>query len=255
MTKKSILITGGTGKLGRVLIKHFLKKGWQISFTSRNIENINALISEVNDEFLMGNIYGFEIDLQEEGASIKLLKALNDKNVSITHLINNARSLDNLEINSSGVASRHKFLQELGLGVVLPYELSIELLNSDNHNLVNIVNIGSMYGIVAPNPQLYNGTLSKSPIQYGVGKAGLHHLTKEMAVRFSERNVRVNCVAFGGVEGRQDDSFLQRYQILCPARRMLKESEVLGPIEFLLDEMSSAVNGHTLIADGGWSLW
>jgi NAD(P)-dependent dehydrogenase (short-subunit alcohol dehydrogenase family) len=36
---------------------------------------------------------------------------------------------------------------------------------------------------------------------------------------------------------------------------MLREDEVIGPVDFLLDDASSSVNGHVLVADGGWSIW
>ena len=119
----------------------------------------------------------------------------------------------------------------------------------------NVVNIGSMYGLVAPNPDLYEGSLDSSPIQYGVSKAGLHHLTRELAVRLADGKVRVNCVAFGGVEGREANDFKARYSRLTLSRRMLLESEISGPVKFLMDDSSSAINGHVLVADGGWSIW
>jgi enoyl-[acyl-carrier-protein] reductase (NADH) len=52
-----------------------------------------------------------------------------------------------------------------------------------------------------------------------------------------------------------DESFLARYAQLSPSRRMLDASEIPGPVIFLLGDASSAVSGHVLVADGGWSLW
>jgi NAD(P)-dependent dehydrogenase (short-subunit alcohol dehydrogenase family) len=92
-------------------------------------------------------------------------------------------------------------------------------------------------------------------LHYGVSKAGLGHLTKELAVRFADQDIRVNCVAFGGVEGRVDENFKNRYSLLCPMGRMLNEGDLAGPVDLLLSSASSAITGHTLIVDGGWSLW
>ena len=57
------------------------------------------------------------------------------------------------------------------------------------------------------------------------------------------------------MEGRVDEAFLSRYASLVPSRRMLNEDEIIGPVDFLLSDSSSAVNGHVLVADGGWSIW
>src|SRR5690606_31612798 len=150
---------------------------------------------------------------------------------------------------------RREFQAEYLMDVVVPYELSMALFNSQPENLKTITNIGSQYGVVAANPHLYEDFLRQSPIQYGVAKAALAHLTKELAVRLADKDIRVNCIAYGGVEGRVDAEFRKRYANLTPSRRMLSESELVGPLEALIQNGSSAITGQTLIADGGWSLW
>ena len=57
------------------------------------------------------------------------------------------------------------------------------------------------------------------------------------------------------MRGRVDEEFLQRYGAMLPLGRMLEVSEIPGPVRFLLSEDSAAVNGHILVADGGWSIW
>ena len=124
-----------------------------------------------------------------------------------------------------------------------------------NTVLESVVNIGSQYGVVAPNLNLYSEPIKDSPLHYGVAKAALGHLTKELAVRLAPQGIRVNCVAFGGVEGRVGDDFKKRYAELCPMGRMLNEADLAGPVDLLLSPSSSAITGHTLIVDGGWSIW
>jgi NAD(P)-dependent dehydrogenase (short-subunit alcohol dehydrogenase family) len=102
---------------------------------------------------------------------------------------------------------------------------------------------------------LYDDPVRQSPLQYGVCKAALSHLTKELAVRLAAKNIQVNCVAFGGIEGRVDPAFLARYAALNPMGRMLQENEVAGPIEALLSDGFSAMTGHTMAVDGGWGIW
>jgi NAD(P)-dependent dehydrogenase (short-subunit alcohol dehydrogenase family) len=250
---KTVLLTGGTGRLGQVFVRHFAESGWNVVTTSRERSRVDELIKTIG--VTKGRVTGLVVDLQQQGASQRFVDELTACGIVITHLVNNARSLATLTVKSDGTTERGTFVSEFEMDVVVPYELTMCLARSEKHKLDSVVNIGSMYGEVVPNPALYQGSLNRSPIQYGVSKAALHHLTRELAVRLAPQHVRVNCVAFGGVEGRVDDSFVARYAELVPTRRMLKVSEVIGPVEFLLSDASLAVSGHVLIADGGWTLW
>ena len=53
-----------------------------------------------------------------------------------------------------------------------------------------VINIGSQYGLVAPNLSLYEDPERGSPLHYGVAKAALSHLTKELAVRYYQEYSR-----------------------------------------------------------------
>jgi len=250
---KTVLLTGGTGKFGQVLVRHFAEKGWKVVTTSRAQSRLDQLVCNLGE--IGRNVVGIAVDLLESGAPRRLVDGLSAQNIAVTHLVNNARSMEALAVRKDGTTSRDSFMGEFELDVLVPYELAVSLARSASQKLKVVVNIGSMYGEVAPNPALYNGSLDQSPVQYGVCKAGLHHLTRELAVRLAPQHIRVNCVAYGGVEGRVDEEFQARYAQLVPSRRMLKSSEIIGPVEFLLEDASSAVNGHVLIADGGWSVW
>lgn len=250
---KTLLLTGGTGKFGKVMVRHFAESGWNVVTTSREQSRLDQLVDGIGA--VKGQVMGIVADLQQPSASQRLVDELTTCGIAITHLVNNARSMETLAVKSDGTTKRDFFVGEFEMDVVVPYELAMCLARSENQKLKSVVNIGSMYGEVAANPALYEGALDRSPIQYGVSKAALHHLTRELAVRLAPQCIRVNCVAFGGVEGRVDEAFLERYAQLVPSRRMLKETEVIGPVEFLLNDVSSAVNGHVLVADGGWSVW
>lgn len=250
---RTLLLTGGTGKLGQVIVCHFAESGWRVITTSREQSRVDQLVAGIGPA--KGQVTGIAADLQQPGASRRLVDELSERGIVVTHLVNNARSIETLAVQPDGTTQRDAFVGEFEMDVVIPYELSMCLARSDAHKLRSVVNIGSMYGEVAPNPALYEGSLDCSPIQYGVSKAGLHHLTRELAVRLAPQHIRVNCVAYGGVEGRGDEAFLVRYAQLVPSRRMLQEPEVIGPVEFLLGDASTAVNGHVLVADGGWSVW
>ena len=252
MNLQTILITGGTGKLGKCFATHFAKNGWRVVFTSTNEERATEFIKSFSNG---ENIKFIISDLSKPNSSDLLIQKINKEGIEINHLINNARTLDSLRVNQDGFSQRDNLLKEYIMHVVVPYELSINIFKSQKESLKTIINIGSQYGSVAVNPSLYEGDLTKAPIQYGLAKSALHHLTKELSVRFIKHDIRVNCVAFGGIKGKVDQSFEERYSKLVPNGRMLNEEEVLGPVEFLLSEASSSINGEIIAADGGWTSW
>ncbi|MFH1644455.1 MAG: SDR family oxidoreductase [bacterium] len=248
---ETILITGGTGKVGKQLIKHFSQKDFNLLFTGMYQEEINNLLNTIKSD----NLKGLSIDLMEEKSFEKIISFINENKLYPTTLINCARSLNFLKVDKDGITQRKEWLSEFTLDVVVPYEISMALANQKSSKLKNIINISSIYGIVSANPNLYKNPKTDSPIQYGVAKASLIHLTKELAVRLAEQNIKVNSISYGGIEGRVDDEFKTKYAKLCPLKRMLTEEEVVGAVDFLVSNYSSYITGHNMVVDGGWSVW
>jgi len=253
VTPRTILITGGSGKFGHTLVSHFLAAGDRVLATCRTDESLGKLTKEYlrySDRFV-----GFKADLTEKDAIVLLREQLDARDIRPDCLINNARSISFLQIGADGLVSRENFTNEYLLDVVVPYELTMALAQQRDSQLRRVLNIGSQYGTVAANPHLYTDPIKQSPLHYGVAKAALAHLTKELAVRLAGKGIQVNCVAFGGVEGRVDEAFKQRYAQLCPMGRMLRDDEVVGPVDMLLSDKCSGITGHILAVDGGWGIW
>ena len=253
MKARTILLTGASGKFGQVLARYFLSVGDRIIVTARTEASLQALRDE--HDACYERFSGVLVDLTAPDGVATLCGTLEEKNIKPDCLINNARSISFLKIEENGTVSRENFANEYLLDVIVPYELTMALVGPDGGGLRRVVNIGSQYGTVASNPNLYVDPLMQSPIHYGVAKAALAHLTRELAVRLAGIGIQVNCVAFGGVEGRVDEAFKQRYAQLCPMGRMLRDDEVVGPVDMLLSDKCSGVTGHILAVDGGWGIW
>lgn len=253
MSGRTILITGGSGKFGRLLVRHFLAQGDTVIATARSATSL----SEMNSAHAAhgAQFVGVACDLSVDRAAAGLVEALAKDGLHPDCLVNNARSLNYLKMQDDGRVSRENFAGELLLDVIVPYELTMALAGQDGGRLRRVVNIGSQYGSVAANPRLYENPAIQSPLHYGVAKAALAHLTRELAVRLAPAAIQVNCIAFGGVEGRVDAEFRQRYAKLCPLGRMLNEGEVAGPVDMLLSDHFTAMTGHVLAVDGGWTIW
>lgn len=250
---KTVLFTGGTGSIGRSCIAHLLAAEYNVYFTSRREYNIHEIENSYNNT--RGFVRGIAVDFSSSNYIEVLDTYFMRQSVHPSVLINNMRDIDNLKVNDEGVTDTAYFMREFELNVVVPYQLSMFFAGNQRYALENIINISSIYGVVPPNRSLYEDGYQKSPIQYGVTKAALIHLTKELAVRLVDKGVRVNCISYGGVEGRVDENFMKRYAKLVPNGTMIKKSEVSGPLLFLISEASSGMTGQNIIYDGGYTTW
>lgn len=253
--KQTLLITGGTGKIGAIFVEHFARKGSTVIVAARNPVLPAPEITCADDSAKQGKIQTVAVDLQQPDACGKVCNFLDEHDLRPTVLVNNARDVAALKLTDLGLAAREDWLAEYLLDVVVPYELAMALARQKASRLVGIVNISSMYGVVAPNPELYENPLEDSPIQYSVAKAALIHLTRELSVRLAAQGIRVNAISYGGIEGRVSEQFKARYARLCPMGRMLTDEDIAGALEFLVSDASRGMTGHNLVVDGGWSVW
>jgi NAD(P)-dependent dehydrogenase (short-subunit alcohol dehydrogenase family) len=121
----------------------------------------------------------------------------------------------------------------------------------------SIVNIGSLYAGIAPEPSFYDHFPGDPPFlkpaAYGASKAGLLHLTRYFARLWGPHGVRVNALSPGGVRGEQDPEFLRKYCARVPLGRMAEPEDLAGPLVFLASDASRYVTGHELRVDGGFT--
>ncbi|MBB5077977.1 SDR family oxidoreductase [Nonomuraea endophytica] len=123
----------------------------------------------------------------------------------------------------------------------------------------SVVNIGSLYGSMAPDPRLYEHLPLDPPFlkppAYGMSKAGVSALTRYLAALWGPRGVRVNTLSPGGVLGGQDPEFRRKFSAKVPLQRMARHEDLAGPLLFLASNQSSYVTGTELQVDGGYVCW
>ena len=118
----------------------------------------------------------------------------------------------------------------------------------------NIINISSIYGVMAPRFEVYEGTKMTMPVEYAAIKSSIIHLTRYMAKFYRNCNIRVNAISPGGVLDGQPQPFLERYGSYCLSKGMLEVDDLGGTVLYLLSDLSSSVNGQNIIVDDGYSL-
>jgi NAD(P)-dependent dehydrogenase (short-subunit alcohol dehydrogenase family) len=120
-----------------------------------------------------------------------------------------------------------------------------------------VVNIASVFGVVAPDPRVYTDTARNSSEIYGATKAALIQMTRYFAVHLAPRNIRVNCVSPGGIlnSAVQREGFVTNYTARCPMARMAAAEDIVGGVAFLASQGASYITGQNLIIDGGLTCW
>jgi NAD(P)-dependent dehydrogenase (short-subunit alcohol dehydrogenase family) len=124
-----------------------------------------------------------------------------------------------------------------------------------NRGSGSIINVSSLYGVVSPHHDIYEGTGVSQPAAYSVSKAGVIALTRYLATLWARSGIRVNALTPGGVAGGQHPEFVRRYEQLSPIGRMADRDEMSGAVVFLASAASAYCTGHNLVIDGGWTAW
>jgi NAD(P)-dependent dehydrogenase (short-subunit alcohol dehydrogenase family) len=116
----------------------------------------------------------------------------------------------------------------------------------------SIVNIASMSGII-----VNRGLLQA---HYNTAKAGVIHLSKSLAMEWSDRGIRVNSISPGYVATPMNlrpevAEQVKQFEADTPVGRMAAPDELVGPAIFLLSPAASFCTGHDLVIDGGFTCW
>ena len=248
--KHTVIVTGANGQVGSEIVDALIDLGSKVIAVDIKFENLEKY--KLNKNFIK-----FKCDITSEKNIKKLYSQLRYKNTCPTALINNA-----------GASFFNHFLKRSEMELDKTYEVNLKAtvllikyfykMNSKTKLTRKIINIASHYGIVAPSFNIYDHGDRRNSEIYGATKAGLIQITKYFSTYSYEHNTLVNAIAPGGIfnpKSPQSPKFKKKYSQICPLKRMAKTKEVIGAIIYLLSDSSSYTNGHTIVIDGGFSVW
>jgi NAD(P)-dependent dehydrogenase (short-subunit alcohol dehydrogenase family) len=247
--KKIVLVTGSTGQLGKAICKSFI--------------DLNAIVIgidvNINSEMMLNhcNITYMTLDIQNKNSIGKIFKKIYDKYKTIDILINNAGVSVFTPFEKRNEESFNWTTSVNLKGTFLCIQEYAKNHKNTKHE-GSIVNIASIYGIISPDPRIYQAGDNVNSEVYGATKAGIIQMTKYFAVHLADSKIRVNAVSPGGIynpEKPQSKNFIAEYSKRNPMGRMANAEEILGAILYLASDASSYVTGHNLVVDGGMSCW
>ncbi len=121
-----------------------------------------------------------------------------------------------------------------------------------------IVNVASMYGMIAPDFDIYGDDIPWNPPTYGAGKAGVLQFTRYCASALARRGIRVNSVTpgpFPNITPASNMEFIGRLSNKTMLKRTGKGEELNGALLLLASDASSFMTGTNIVVDGGMTAW
>ncbi len=255
LNNKVVLVTGGAGLLGTAFIHAIGANGGVAIIADVDDAAGLDLKEQVNQQQGPGRADYVHLDITDKSSILKAIESISKAHGHIDALVNNAYPRNKqygrrlMDVEYSDLCENMNL--NLG-GYFLTSQQMAAFFLRQGHG--NIVNIASIYGVVAPKFDIYNHTEMTMPVEYAVIKAGLIHLTKYMAKYFKGKNIRVNALSPGGILDAQPTIFLDAYRQACLNKGMLDKTDLVGSLLYLLSDLSTCVNGQNLIVDDGFTL-
>jgi NAD(P)-dependent dehydrogenase (short-subunit alcohol dehydrogenase family) len=257
------VVTGSCGKLGPIWVEALLEAGARVAALDLPGANASPAFAAVSQRYSSA-IQRFDCNITSresiEAAARAVQNALGVPRV----LVNNA-GIDQAPDSPGG---RHhletlpidEFRRMVEVNLLGTFQVT-QVFGAimAGHGGGSIINIGSLYASVSPDPHFYdhlagNAPFLKSPA-YGASKAGVVNLSKFFSTHWAGAGVRVNTLSPGGVLAGQDEQFKAKYGARVPMRRMAEAEDLKGPLVFLASRASSYVTGHELRVEGGFTAW
>jgi NAD(P)-dependent dehydrogenase (short-subunit alcohol dehydrogenase family) len=238
---KVALVTGASSGLGQRFARVLDAAGANVAVTARRADRLEALAAEMPGTFVVPG----DIAVAEDRERIVAETAAHFGTIDV--LVNNA----GIGIAAPIETERLDHFQKVHeVNVTAPWHL-IKLVGPYmvGQGSGSVINISSMLGFVGSTPI--------KQASYCSSKAAVVNLTRELALQWARKGVRVNCIAPGWfptemtepMQEEQSQAYLAKN---IPMVRMGYEHELDGALLLLASEAGSYITGHTLVVDGGW---
>jgi NAD(P)-dependent dehydrogenase (short-subunit alcohol dehydrogenase family) len=244
---QSAIITGASQGIGRTLAIALAQAGADVTLVSRTRSGLEAVAKEI--EAAGRKALVIPVDLQNVSQIRKMVDAVHTTFGKIDILVNNAAWTATVEALEATEEEWDQTLDTSLKAVFFACQAVAKIMIQQDRG--KIVNIGSTLG----------RTAFASRSVYGAAKAGVHHLTRVLALEWAARGINVNAVAPCITETPTRRKLFERpgYKEwatgqMLPIGRWAQPEDFVGATLFLCSSLSDMVVGHVLMVDGGWTI-
>jgi NAD(P)-dependent dehydrogenase (short-subunit alcohol dehydrogenase family) len=240
--QKVALITGAARGIGLAAAKRFLAEGWHVALLDIERQLLDGAVAALADP---DHTLAIHCDVSDAAAVTSAMAAVNNRFGRLDALVNNAGIAVFAPLLDTADQDWNRVLAVNLTGPFLCTKAAALLMRE--HGGGAIVNITSISAVRA-------STLRSA---YGTSKAGLAHLTKQLAVELAALGIRVNAVAPGPVDTAMAKAVHSQeiradYHDAIPLNRYGLEEELAEAIFFLCSDRASYITGQILAVDGGF---
>ena len=250
-SQKTVIITGGAGRVGLALTKDLIKKGHQVLIGDINKTHLVKIKKKINSN----NLIIFSGNLTNKKNINKFiefgLKKFKKIDVAVHCAYPKSKKWGAKLEDISEKSLKEDLTSQLGGTIIFSQCILKYFLKIKRGNLILI---SSIFGTQTPKFENYKNLKMITPIEYSAIKSGIISITKYLAKYYQKKNIRVNCVSPGGIKDNQPALFIKRYKQYCNSKGMLDGSDISNLIIFLISDSSKYINGQNLIIDDGWTL-
>jgi NAD(P)-dependent dehydrogenase (short-subunit alcohol dehydrogenase family) len=250
LKRKTAVVTGGFGLLGSAITAALAQKGAKVIVVDIDQKKYGRIRLSLKKN--KANVFCEPFDLTDLERINGYVSTLEKKYGSIDIWVSNAypRTQDwGSKLEDVSVESWRKNVDmQLNSYCICSNEIA-KCMSVRGRGA--IINIASVYGIVAPDFSVYEGTRMTTPPAYAAIKGGVIAYTKYLASYYKNKGIRINVVCPGGILKDQPTAFVKKYSAKTLVGRMADPYEVAWPVVFLASDAASYITGTILVVDGG----
>lgn len=253
---KRVLIAGAGGLLGSKLVADLLEKGASILAFDSNLESTTNRLRGLSVDVHSDMLTLTALDITSEDQVKSYFKGLISNNMKIDGAVNCTYPRNTSYGEKFFDVTLDSFNENvsLHLGSAFLFMRECSRYFYETRNPFSLVNLASIYGVVAPKFEIYDNTNMTMPIEYAAIKSAIIHLNRFAVSYIQDSSFRVNSVSPGGIFDNQTESFLESYKNQTHGKGMLDVNDILGSIEFLLSDDSRYMTGQNIVVDDGFTL-
>tara|TARA_B100001057_G_C22776004_1_gene921592 strand:+ start:299 stop:1066 length:768 start_codon:yes stop_codon:yes gene_type:complete len=244
---KVILVTGCSGQLGNDISNFFLKLG----------SIVYGIDISNNKKIKNSNFFFKKTDISKHKKINLILKQILRDHKKIDIIINNAAKSFFTPFYKRTKREINETIDTNLTGPINIIKEYYKLHKKNPSKRCNIINIGSIYGIVSPNLKIYDSKDRINSEVYGASKAGLIQLTKYFAVALAKENIIVNSISPGGILNNkvQSKKFIRKYSQRVPMEKMGNTFDICLALLYFASDKVKYTTGQNLVIDGGLTSW